>query len=107
MLLIRTHRFLKVVTTDVYTYIGTIVEVLNEGLPRTVWIIIGDRSNRSLNKRLSLTYTLITFQILLGIPLMIIFLSSAKYLAAAFVPEVVRQPSLTEFQTHSKYAGDD
>ncbi|CAD6442301.1 ef5e2bb7-7712-4fb4-a6a4-31740678cc70 [Sclerotinia trifoliorum] len=94
----------KVVTTDVYTYIGTIVEVLNEGLPRAVWVIIGDSSNRSLNKRLSLTYTLITFQILLGILLMIIFLSSAEYLAAAFVPEVVRQASLTYVRISSVQA---
>ncbi|KAF7852944.1 hypothetical protein EAF04_010821 [Stromatinia cepivora] len=94
----------KVVTTDIYTYIGTVVEVLNEGLPRAVWVIIGDSSNRSLNKRLSLTYTLITFQTLLGILLMIIFLSSAEYLAADFVPEVVRQASLTYVRISSVQA---
>lgn len=27
-----------VVTTDVYTYIGTFAEVLNEGLPRAAWV---------------------------------------------------------------------
>ncbi|KAG2166810.1 hypothetical protein JADG_006549 [Aureobasidium aubasidani] len=32
-----------VVTTDVYTYIGVVAEVLNEGLPRASWLIIGDR----------------------------------------------------------------
>ena len=29
-----------VVTTDVYTYIGTFAEVLNEGLPRAAWVTI-------------------------------------------------------------------
>jgi hypothetical protein len=34
-----------VVTTDVYTYIGTITEVLNEGLPRAVWVTIADKGS--------------------------------------------------------------
>ena len=32
----------QVVTTDVYTYIGVIVNVLNDGLLRTAWSVIGD-----------------------------------------------------------------
>jgi hypothetical protein len=32
-----------VITTDVYTYIGTIAEVLNEGLPCAVWVTIADK----------------------------------------------------------------
>ncbi|ESZ93119.1 hypothetical protein SBOR_6491 [Sclerotinia borealis F-4128] len=94
----------QVVTTDIYTYIGVIVEVLNEGIPRSVWVIIADESNRNLQSRLSLTYTLISFQILLGTLLMIIFLSSAEHLAAAFVPEVVRHASLTYVRISSVQA---
>ncbi|KAJ0337271.1 hypothetical protein COL154_013404 [Colletotrichum chrysophilum] len=37
-----------VVTTDAYTYIGVVAEVLNEGLPRAAWVIIGDKASRSL-----------------------------------------------------------
>jgi hypothetical protein len=33
----------QVVTTDVYIYIGVIVNVLNDGLPRTAWNVIGDK----------------------------------------------------------------
>ncbi|TGO59384.1 hypothetical protein BCON_0045g00470 [Botryotinia convoluta] len=69
----------QVATTDVYTYIGVIVEVLNEGLPRAVWILFG---------------TL----------LMIIFLASAEHLAAAFVPEIVRKASLTYVRISSVQA---
>ncbi|KAB8304146.1 hypothetical protein EYC80_003566 [Monilinia laxa] len=94
----------RVVTTDVYTYIGVIVEVLNEGLPRAVWVIIADESNRSVHSRLTLTYTLVSFQVLLGALLMIIFLSSAEHLAAAFVPEVVREASLTYVRISSVQA---
>ncbi|KAL3444773.1 hypothetical protein BJX65DRAFT_310574 [Aspergillus insuetus] len=32
-----------VVTTDVYTYIGTVAEVINEDLPRAVWVTIADK----------------------------------------------------------------
>lgn len=93
-----------VVTTDVYTYIGVIVEVLNEGLPQAVWVIIADESNRSLRSRLTLTYTLIAFQILFGTLLMVVFLSSAECLASAFVPEVVRKASLTYVRISSVQA---
>ncbi|KAF7903011.1 hypothetical protein EAF00_002913 [Botryotinia globosa] len=94
----------QVATTDVYTYIGVIVEVLNEGLPRAVWVIIADESNRSLRSRLTLTYTLICFQILFGTLLMMIFLASAEHLAAAFVPEIVRKASLTYVRISSVQA---
>jgi hypothetical protein len=30
----------QVVTTDIYTYIGVVVEVLNEGRPRTAWLLV-------------------------------------------------------------------
>jgi len=84
-----------VVTTDIYTYIGVIVEVLNEGLPRAAWLIIGDQSNRSPSSRISLSYTLISFQIVLGAVLTVIFVASSEKLAAAFVPTAVRETSLT------------
>lgn len=85
----------KVVTTDVYTYIGVIVEVLNEGLPRSAFLIIGDKSTRSLRSRLGLFYTLIATQIVLGAVMTVIFLSSSEHLAGAFVPKDVRHSSLT------------
>jgi hypothetical protein len=50
-----------VVTTDVYTYIGVVAEVLNEGLPRAVWVTIADRNARNFNFRLGLAHTLIVF----------------------------------------------
>lgn len=37
----------RVVTTDVYIYIGVVAEVLNEGLPRASWLIIGNKASRS------------------------------------------------------------
>ncbi|PVH75286.1 hypothetical protein DL98DRAFT_644426 [Cadophora sp. DSE1049] len=84
----------KVVTTDVYTYIGVVVEVLNEGLPRTAYTIIGDRTTRTIRSRLSLSYTLIAVQAILGLILTFVFIGSSKELAAAFVPREVRETSL-------------
>lgn len=83
-----------VVTTDVYTYIGVVTECINEGLPRAAWVIIGDKSSRSLSSRLGLSYTLITFQAILGTILSIIFLAAAGKFADAFVPIEVRAASL-------------
>ncbi|CCA72129.1 hypothetical protein PIIN_06065 [Serendipita indica DSM 11827] len=83
-----------VVTTDIYTYIGVIVEVINEGLPRASWLIIGDKSSRPLATRIQLAYTLISIQMLLGTLLSIVFLTSSSLLAGFFVPAVVRATSL-------------
>lgn len=55
----RAHRRLPVVTTDAYTYISVIAEILNEGLPRAASNVIGDASSRSFPQRLVLTDTLI------------------------------------------------
>jgi hypothetical protein len=33
----------RVVTTDVFTYISVVVEVLNEGLPRASWLILATK----------------------------------------------------------------
>ncbi|CAE6437833.1 unnamed protein product [Rhizoctonia solani] len=99
-----------VVTTDSYTYISTIVEVLNEGLPRAAYLVIGDPV-MPLTHRVNLVCTLvvfqmvaglvmsliflaIVFQMVAGLVMSLIFLASASQLAAAFVPESVRAASL-------------
>ncbi|QRW05970.1 hypothetical protein RhiLY_04969 [Ceratobasidium sp. AG-Ba] len=82
-----------VVTTDSYTYINTIVEVLNEGLPRAAYLVIGDLT-LPLPRRLNLVGTLLTFQIVAGLVLSIIFVGCAPNLAAAFVPIEVREASI-------------
>lgn len=83
------------VTTDVYTYIGVVAEVLNEGLPRAAWVIIGDKASRPLDARIGLAYTLIAFQSVLGCIMSIVFVAAAKDFAKAFVPIEVRESSLT------------
>ncbi|KJZ75866.1 hypothetical protein HIM_04690 [Hirsutella minnesotensis 3608] len=84
-----------VVTTDVYTYIGTIAEVINEGLPRVSWAIIGDKYSRNRNNRLALAHTLIFAQTTLGLALSVALLGAAETFAKGFVPQEVRQQSIT------------
>lgn len=84
-----------VATTDSYTYIGVVSEVINEGLPRAAWVIIGDKSARAFHSRLGLAHTLILFQALLGSLLSVIFVSSAATFAKGFVPAGTRSASLT------------
>nr|POE99394.1 putative transporter c11d3.18c [Quercus suber] len=84
-----------VVTTDAYTYIGVVAEVLNEGLPRASWNIIGDKANRSLAARHGLSYTLILTQSVLGLIMSIAFVAAAQQFADNFVPIDARQASLT------------
>ncbi|KAG9942790.1 hypothetical protein KCU85_g9111, partial [Aureobasidium melanogenum] len=84
-----------VVTTDAYTYIGVVAEVINEGLPRASWLIIGDRANRSISARYSLSFTLIIVQSIQGLILSITFVGAAKQFASGFVPVEVRTASLT------------
>ena len=84
-----------VVTTDVYTYIGVVAEVLNEGLPRAAWVIIGDKASRTFASRIGLSYTLIIFQTVLGTIMSVIFVAAARSFAGAFVPIEVRATSLT------------
>ncbi|KAL6855370.1 hypothetical protein ACO1O0_006511 [Amphichorda felina] len=84
-----------VVTTDVYTYIGVVAEVLNEGLPRAAWVIIGDKSSRSPAERLALTHTLILCQSLLGPVMSVALVAGAATFARGFVPGEVRDASLT------------
>lgn len=80
----------QVVTTDVYTYIGVIVQVLNDGFLRSAWLTIGDNSSRTISSRLSLSYMMISVQIVLGALMTLIFLVTLDKLVAAFVPEQVR-----------------
>ncbi|KAI1775760.1 hypothetical protein F4818DRAFT_414862 [Hypoxylon cercidicola] len=84
-----------IVTTDVYTYIGVVVEVLNEGLPRASWVIIADKASRSPAQRLGLSYTLILFQSILGLIMSIAFLAGAATFARGFVPREVYASSVT------------
>ena len=84
-----------VVTTDVYTYIGVVAEVLNEGLPRAAWVIIGDKASRTFASRVGLSYTLIIFQIVLGTIMSVVFVADARAFAGVFVPIQVRAASLT------------
>lgn len=83
-----------VVTTDTYTYIGVVAEVLNEGLPRAAYLIIGDKT-RSYSERLQLTHTLITFQAILGFIMSLGFVGGASTFAKGFVPVEVRDVSVT------------
>jgi hypothetical protein len=73
---------------------GVVVEVVNEGLPRAAWVIIGDKATRSISSRIGLTYTLIAFQTVLGTILSIIFLAAAERFAGSFVPAEVRVISI-------------
>ncbi|KAI1360578.1 hypothetical protein F5Y08DRAFT_46102 [Xylaria arbuscula] len=83
-----------VATTDVYTYLNTAAEAVNEGLPRAAWVVIGDKASRDLIERLQLTHTLILFQAVAGLILSIVFVSTASAVADSFVPSEVRQASL-------------
>ncbi|KAL4984092.1 hypothetical protein BDW68DRAFT_190759 [Aspergillus falconensis] len=84
-----------VVTSDVYTYIGTVAEVLNEGLPRAVWVTIADKEARSFKARLGLAHTLVVFQSILGLIMSIVFVAAARSFSAVFVPHDVREASIT------------
>ncbi|KAF4545733.1 uncharacterized protein LTHEOB_4992 [Lasiodiplodia theobromae] len=85
-----------VATTDTYTYITTIAEVLNEGLPRASWLIIGNRSGALRpSTRLTLSFTLIAVQSLLGLILSLAILAAAPAFTAAFVPRATRAASVT------------
>ncbi|CEL11978.1 hypothetical protein ASPCAL15072 [Aspergillus calidoustus] len=83
-----------VVTTDVYTYLGTVAEVINEGLPRAVWVTIADKDARSLKARLGLAYTLIVIQAILGLLMSIVFVGAAQQFSSTFVPHDVREASI-------------
>lgn len=79
----------QVVTTDVKTYIGVVTEVINEGLPRAVWVVIGNKASRTLSQRLKLTYTLIVFQSVLGLIMSLAFISTPETFAKGFIPSEI------------------
>ncbi|PGG96019.1 hypothetical protein AJ79_09760 [Helicocarpus griseus UAMH5409] len=83
-----------VATTDVYTYVGVIVEVLNEGLPRAAWVIIGDVKRPS-KSRLGIAHSLIIFQAALGLIMSIALISAAREFSSAFVPGMVKDISVS------------
>lgn len=83
-----------VVTTDLYTYIGVVTEVINEGLPRAAFLIIGDRDSRTITSRIGLSNTLVIFQMILGTIMSVAIAASAESFAKAFVPIEVRNESL-------------
>ncbi|OJD34139.1 uncharacterized protein BKCO1_2500023 [Diplodia corticola] len=83
-----------VATTDAYTYISVVAEVLNEGLPRASWLIIGNLTSRTFSQRLTLSYTLIVFQTGLGLIVSIIIISTAPSFTSAFVPRGTRTASI-------------
>lgn len=78
-----------------YTYIGVVAEVINEGLPRASWLVIGDKSSRTWASRVSISFSLIIFQTILGAILSVIIAAAAPDFARAFVPVEVRKTSLT------------
>lgn len=84
-----------VVTVDAYTYIGVVAEVINEGLPRAAWLVIGNEASRSLSSRIGLSQTLIVFQTSVGLIVSLIILGAAHNFAGVFVPADVREASLT------------
>lgn len=84
-----------IATVDAYTYIGVVAEVINEGLPRAAWLIIGDNASRALSSRIGLSQTLIAFQSSLGLLVSLIIISAARNFAGTFVPVEVRAASLT------------
>lgn len=72
-----------------------VAEVLNEGFPRAAWVVISDKSSRSLESRTGLAYTLTIFQGVLGIIVSVIFVSAAANFADGFVPAEVLAARLT------------
>ncbi|RPA75809.1 hypothetical protein BJ508DRAFT_365399 [Ascobolus immersus RN42] len=81
----------KVATTDSYTYVSVIIEVVNEGLPKAAYLIIGDKASRTLQSRLKLSSTLIVFQTLLGLLVSFIIFGAASKFTGAFVPGAVKE----------------
>ncbi|KAJ3156904.1 hypothetical protein HDU86_003439 [Geranomyces michiganensis] len=84
----------QVVTVDLYTYVGVITEVVNEGLSRVAYNVIGDKQ-KGMDARRGLSGTLIVVQAVLGALLSVIFVSAAPSFASVFVPEEVRESSIT------------
>jgi hypothetical protein len=82
------------ILTSLKQYIGTIVEVINEGLPRAAYKVIGDKSRLSFSRRLGISNAMIIFQLFLGLLMSIVICSSAKSFTDSFVPREVRDKSV-------------
>lgn len=68
------------------------MEVVNEGLPRAAYLIIGDKSNRGIGDRLGLSHTLIAFQCLAGLILSVAIFGAAANFTKTFAPiDVVKE----------------
>ncbi|TVY45942.1 hypothetical protein LOCC1_G002756 [Lachnellula occidentalis] len=80
----------QVIITDVYVYILVIANILNDGLPRAAWTVIGDNYTRSVNSRVSLSYTLIQFQMFSSLVITGVLILIADKIADAFVPDADR-----------------
>ncbi|VUC27845.1 unnamed protein product [Clonostachys rosea] len=103
-LLGREHRRLPRCNHGCLYYIGVVAEVLNEGLPRAAWAIIGDAASRSLAQRIGLTHTLILTQTALGLIMSIALVAGAPHFADAFVPVEVRDASITYVRISALFA---
>jgi hypothetical protein len=94
-----------VVTTDSYTYIGVVAEVLNEGLPRAAYLIFGNKT-RAFRECLQLAHNLIFFQSILGLIMSVGFLAGASNFAEGFVPVEVRGCQVPSAPDHVYRLGD-
>jgi hypothetical protein len=75
-------------------YIGVAVEVINEGLPRAAYKVIGDKSRRTRVQRIGISNAMILFQICLGLFMSVIICAAAKNFTESFVPIEVRGESV-------------
>ncbi|KAI8806624.1 hypothetical protein BJ742DRAFT_815526 [Cladochytrium replicatum] len=83
-----------VVTTEAYVYMSILAEIINEGLPRASYLIIGDLANRTHFDRLTLMLTLVFFQSVLGFVLSIVLIAAAPTFASVFAPPSVFEVSV-------------
>lgn len=70
------------------------VEVINEGLPRASYKVIGDKSRRTRSQRIGISNAMILFQLCLGMLMSIIICSAARSFTKSFVPDKVRDSSV-------------
>ncbi|KAG0642027.1 hypothetical protein HOY80DRAFT_1014667 [Tuber brumale] len=85
----------KAVSTSAIGDEGTVTEVINEGLPRASFVIIGDRTSRTITSRIGISNTLVIFQAVLGMLMSVIIASAAQRFTDTFVPVEVRKESIT------------
>ncbi|KAJ3082337.1 hypothetical protein HK102_001774 [Quaeritorhiza haematococci] len=84
----------SVVTTDAYVYVGIFAEVVNGGLPRAAYLIIGDIKNRPRNQRIQLMSTVIVLQMFLGLIMSIVFVLGAPAFVSGFLPPEAQSQSI-------------